>query len=351
MTISQYKQERDIGRNSIAIDQVEKVLGKMQKEFENINITMHALANKINSELYVNNTETISRLRNENTLLCDTLEVLTLELANRRMSSKDPTAYSDHQSKPDDSAVETAIVYNANSHPASRTNTISHTHTTTEKSCFDNQIAEYRNQHRRILFLGKLHKNIASSADDLIQTHKQTKKNQHASISMHTITEKSFFDEQMAEYRKRHRRILFSGKLRENTASGAEDLIQKYKKTKKNQNTPIPNFDNQLTEYRTQHKRVLSSGRSHKNTVSGLTGIWKHKKTKANQRWKKQTKQSQQYQFKKMTERVKESSEDFRRRPNRESHMIYHPFRESTKINQTDSCLAYLDLVRRLTNQ
>ena len=270
----------------------------MQKEFENINITMHALANKVNSELDVNNTETISRLRNENTLLCDTLEVLTLELANRRMSSEDPTAYSDHQSKPDDSAVEKVIVYNANSQPASRTKTISPTHTATEKSCFDNQMVEYRNRHRRILFLGKLHKNIASGADDLIQTHKQTKKNQHASISTNTITEKSCFDEQMAEYRKRHRRILFSGKLHENTASGAEDLIQKHKKMKKNQHAPIPSFNNQLTEYRTQHKRVLSSGRSHRNTVSGPTGIWKHKKMKANQRWKKQIKQSQQYQFK-----------------------------------------------------
>ena len=134
MTISQYKQGRDIGCNSIAIDQVEKVLGKMQKEFENINITMHALANKVKSELNVNNMETISCLRNENTLLCVTLEVLTLELANQRMSSEDPTAYFNHQSKPDDSAVETVIVYNANSQPASRTKTISPTHTTTEES-------------------------------------------------------------------------------------------------------------------------------------------------------------------------------------------------------------------------
>ena len=165
---------------------------------------------------------------------------------------------------------------------------------------------------------------------------------------MHAITEKSCFDEQLAEYRKRHRRILLSCKLHENTASGTEDLIQKHKKMKKNQHAPIPSFDNQLTKYRTQHKRVLSSGRSHRNTVCGPTGIWKHKKTKANHCWKKQTKQ---YQFKKMTGRVKESSEDFHRHPSRESHMIYHPFQESTKINQTDSWLTYLDLVRRLTNQ
>ena len=152
MTIAESKQER-------AIDQVREDVNKIQNDFNSINSMIHNLAHdKVVLNTY--DAEIIDGLRDENRVLSDTLEVLTVELAKHKSAINSPKSIIDNATSYANSPVLPTIGINqpvnqmeaqTNENVDEVVTTRKNLQVTTVSPTFDEQMLEYKQAQKNRL--------------------------------------------------------------------------------------------------------------------------------------------------------------------------------------------------------
>ena len=162
MTIAESKQER-------AIDQVREDVNKIQNDFNSINCIIRNLAHdKVVLNTY--DAEIIDVLRDENRVLSDTLEILTVEFAKHKSAMNSPKSIIDVATPYANSPVLPTIGIDqpvnqveaqTNENADEAVTTRKHLQVTTASPTFDEQMLEYKQAQKNRLRALNLSRNTS----------------------------------------------------------------------------------------------------------------------------------------------------------------------------------------------